>query len=79
MSDSDMARAIRQKLGLQPDELEALFGALPWPVAGGPVGRLVAADIRRRFHLPDDVPLGEALRDAGVLTPEEAAWLDDAV
>ena len=70
--------AVREKLGLQPDELEALFAALPSPRVGGPDGRRVAADIRRRFNLPDHLLLGEALREAGIFTPAEAAWLDDA-
>ena len=73
-----LARSVRQKLGLEPDELEALFGALPHPVRGGPDGRKVAADIRRRFNLPEHLSLGEGLARAGVLTQEEARWLDDA-
>ena len=73
----DIAQTVREKLGLAPDELEALFGAVPHPVRGGPDGRLVAAEIRRRFGLPYHVPLGEALHEKGVLTQAEAAWLDD--
>ena len=72
---ADMARRVREKLGLQPDELEALLGAVPHPVRGGPDGRLVAQELRGRFRLPDDVPLPQALEEAGVLTAEEAAWL----
>ena len=63
----DMARRVRQKLGLSQDELEALFGAVPHPVRGGPDGRKVAAEIRRRFGLPSHLPLGEALQSRACL------------
>ena len=70
-----LTERIRQKLGLEPDELESLLGAVPHPVRGGPDGRLVAQQLRARFGLPNDVPLPQALQAAGVLTAEEAAWL----
>ncbi len=47
------------------------------PVRGF-AGTEVAKEIRRRFKLDDDEPLGFALARVGVLTEEEARWLDDA-
>ena len=70
-----MAERVRRKLQLAADELEALLGAVPHPVRGGPDGRLVAQELRQRFGLADHLPLPEALAVAGVLTPDEAEWL----
>lgn len=63
---------IRKKLRLRPEEFEALLVA-----AANQLGRHVEAEVRRRYRLPEGLPLGEALHKAGVLTAEEAAWLDD--
>ncbi len=70
------AENIRAKLGLTRDELESLFAAGP---VGGYLGTDVASSIASQHGLDlTTMRLGQGLADAGILTEEEADWLDDA-
>jgi len=72
-----LAATVCQKLDLNNDMLNSLYVTGP---VGGYVGNSVAAEIRARFGLDalEPLPLGQALAEAGVLSEEEAEYLDDA-
>jgi hypothetical protein len=72
--DAVNGTAVAQKLGLTLDELNSLYAVFP---VGGFVGAVVAQELRARYGIDEDEPLGEALAERGVLTPAEGRWLDD--
>lgn len=70
-----MSATICEKLAITIDELNSLYTAVP---VNGFGGTAVAAEIAQRFGLDASEPLGSQLAERGVLTEDEAAWLDDA-
>lgn len=71
----DFGTSVCSKLDISTDQLNSLYTAAP---VGGWVGTQVAADIAQRFGLDAASPLGSQLADQGILTEDEAQWLDDA-
>ena len=65
---------VMEKLGLNKDMLNSMYVA---GQVGGHVGANVAAAIRDRFGLGPLEPLGYALARIGILSDEEAKYLDD--
>jgi hypothetical protein len=57
-------------------KLEANTDAIRMLRTGGAVGRAVAAGLAARYGLDPAAPLGHQLVACGLLTPDEAAWLD---
>lgn len=70
VSEYDIATVVRNKIGITRDELNALCGALNGIDATDLVRKIAA-----RFALDlDGYNLWQALENAGVLAPEQAAW-----
>lgn len=71
----DLATTVCQKLDLSTDELNSLYVTNP---VNGFTGSEVAGRLANRFGLAIEEPLGVQLAALGILTDEEAAYLDDA-
>lgn len=69
------ATSICEKLNITTDELNSLYVTGP---VNGFVGTDVAARLAERFNLDASESLGAQLAEQGVLTDDEAEWLDDA-
>lgn len=69
VSDSVLA-----KLDITADQLNSMYAADP---VNGFVGTQVAAEIAERFSIDASEPLGYQLAERGILTDEEAEYLDD--
>ena len=71
---ADLADAVRRKLRLSEEEFDELFG-----LDGARLVRAIRAEHGLAQGGPDDPAelLGEQLVEAGVLTEEEGAWLDE--
>ncbi len=68
------SESVMTKLNLNSDQINSLFAVGP---VNGWTGEIVAADIAERFSLNAQEPLGMQLAEQGVLTDDEAEWLDD--
>lgn len=71
----DIGTSVCEKLDITTDQLNSMYVAGP---VNGFVGTQVAAEIAERFSLDASEPLGSQLAEQGVLTEDEAEWLDDA-
>lgn len=71
----DLAASVCQKLDLTTDELNSLYVTGP---VNGFTGPQVAERLAERFGLDVEDSLGSQLAELGVLTNDEAAYLDDA-
>jgi hypothetical protein len=70
----DIGTSVCEKLNITVDQLNSMYVAGP---VGGFVGTQVATEIVARFGLDASEPLGSQLAEQGILTDDEAAWLDD--
>lgn len=71
----DISTSVCEKLDITTDQLNSLYVTGP---VNGFVGTEVAAEIAERFGLEASEPLGSQLAEQGILTDDEAEWLDDA-
>ena len=75
MDNNELAESICEKLGIERDQLNALYVSGP---VGGYTGESVVAELAERFGLDPVEDLAAQLSERGILTDEEAAWFADA-
>ena len=71
---NDISDSVLAKLGINADQLNSLYATGP---VNDFVGAQVAEEIAQRFGIDASEPLGSQLAERGVLTDEEAEYLDD--
>jgi len=72
--DLSVSDSVLAKLDITDDQLNSLYAAGP---VNGFVGTDVAAEIAARFNVDASEPLGYQLAERGILTDDEAEYLDD--